>query len=62
MRPGQAERRTHDYARHGATSLIAALDVHLIVDNCGTHKTAAIHDWLAKRPRHHVRFTPASAS
>src|SRR4249919_4349206 len=27
MRPGQAERRTHDYARHGTTSLFAALDV-----------------------------------
>lgn len=27
MRPGQAERRTHDYARHGTTTLFAALDV-----------------------------------
>ena len=27
MRPGQIERRTHDYARHGTTSLFAALDV-----------------------------------
>src|SRR5512147_1370135 len=27
MRPGQAERRTRDYKRHGATSLFAALDV-----------------------------------
>lgn len=27
MRPGQAERRTHDYQRHGTTSLFAALDV-----------------------------------
>jgi transposase len=27
MRPGQAERRTHDYQRHGVTSLFAALDV-----------------------------------
>ena len=27
MRPGQAERRTHDYERHGTTSLFAALDV-----------------------------------
>ena len=26
-RPGQAERRTHDYKRHGTTSLFAALDV-----------------------------------
>jgi transposase len=27
MRPGQTERRTHDYTRHGTTSLFAALDV-----------------------------------
>lgn len=27
MRPGQAERRSHDYARYGTTSLFAALDV-----------------------------------
>jgi transposase len=97
MRPGQAERRTHDYTRHGTTSLFAALDaksgkvigqnqsrhrssefrnfldtiennvpeeldVHLILDNYGTHKTKLIRDWLAKRPRFHVHFTPTSAS
>ena len=27
LRPGQAERRTHDYKRHGTTSLFAALDL-----------------------------------
>src|SRR6202162_502546 len=27
MRPGQAERRTHDYVRHGTTSLFAALEL-----------------------------------
>jgi hypothetical protein len=27
MRPAQAERRTHDYTRHGTTSLFAALDI-----------------------------------
>ena len=97
MRPGQVERRTHDYARHGTTSLFAALDVktgtvigechrrhrsmefrkfldtieqavpqpldvHLVLDNYGTHKTATIRRRLAKRPRFHVHFTPTSAS
>ena len=97
MRPGQVERRTHDYLRHGTTSLFAALDtrtgkvigrchqrhravefrkfldtieaevpldldVHLIVDNYATHKTALIRNWLAKRPRFHLHFTPTSAS
>jgi hypothetical protein len=27
MLPGQVERRTHDYKRHGTTSLFAALDI-----------------------------------
>ena len=27
MRPGQVERRSHDYTRHGTTSLFAALDI-----------------------------------
>lgn len=37
------------------------LDVHLIMDNYGTHRTKSIHNWLAKRPRFHVHFTPTSA-
>jgi hypothetical protein len=40
----------------------AALDVHLILDNYGTHKTAPIRRCLAKRPRLHVHATPTSAS
>jgi transposase len=97
MRPGQVERHTHDYERHGTTSLFAALDVktgkvigrcqrrhrarefrrflltideavprdldvHLILDNSSTHKTPAIHRWLAQRPRYHLHFTPTSSS
>jgi transposase len=38
------------------------LDVHLIMDNYGTHKTALIRNWLAKRPRFHVHFTPTYSS
>ena len=37
-------------------------DVHLVMDNYATHKTGLIRDWLAKRPRWHVHFTPTSAS
>lgn len=97
MRPGQPERRTNDYVRHGTTSLFAALDtksgvvigelhrrhrsiefrkfldtideavpdhldVHLILDNYGTHKTATIKRWLLKRPRFHLHFTPTGTS
>jgi transposase len=38
------------------------LEVHLILDNYGTHKTAIIRKWLAKRPRFHVHFTPTYGS
>jgi transposase len=40
----------------------ADLDVHLVMDNYATHKTQIIRDWLAKRPRWHVHYTPTSAS
>ncbi len=38
------------------------LDVHLVMDNYGTHKTPSIKAWFARHPRFHVHFTPASAS
>ena len=38
------------------------LEVHLVLDNYGTHKTASVRRWLAKHPRFHVHFTPTSAS
>src|SRR5437588_12961866 len=38
------------------------LDVHIVMDNYATHKTAAIKAWLARRPHYHVHFTPTSAS
>jgi transposase len=99
MRPGQAERRTHDYVRNGTTSLFAALNVatgevigschrrhrhqeflkflneidakvpresgveiHLILDNYGTHKTAAVKRWFLRHPEYHLHFTPTSSS
>ncbi|MCA1679231.1 MAG: IS630 family transposase, partial [Actinobacteria bacterium] len=40
----------------------AELDVHLILDNYSTHKTAAINKWLAAHPRFHLHFTPTSGS
>ncbi|MDG4785959.1 IS630 family transposase [Micromonospora sp. WMMD1102] len=97
MMPGMPERRTHDYHRHGITSLFAAfniadgtviselhrqhratefrtflttidktvpadLDIHLICDNYGTHKTPAVRAWLARHPRFHMHFTPTGSS
>jgi len=38
------------------------LDVHLVVDNYGTHKTAEVKAWFAKHPRFKLHFTPTSAS
>src|SRR6202035_4670437 len=97
MRPGQAERRSADYVRHGTINLFAALDakagtvigefhrrhrtaefksfletidaavpseleLHLILDNYGTHKTAPIKRWLLRHPRFHLHFTPTGGS
>src|SRR5919106_4599516 len=38
------------------------LDLHLVLDNYGAHKTAAVTAWLAKHPRFKLHFTPTSAS
>jgi transposase len=99
LRPGLPERQTHDYTRHGTTTLFAAfnilngkvigsclprhrgkefikflhqlekqvppeLDIHLILDNYSTHKSAAVQRWLKpkKRSRFHFHFTPTSSS
>jgi len=37
-------------------------DIHIICDNYATHKHAKVKEWLSKRPRIHVHFTPTSAS
>jgi transposase len=97
LRPGLPARQTHDYERHGTTTLFAALNVlegtviaacqprhrhqeflrflnridesvdsglqiHLVLDNYGTHKHPAVKKWLAVRPRYNVHFTPTSSS
>lgn len=42
MRPGQPERRAHDYVRHGTTSLSAALNVKsgAVLGQCHRHHRA----------------------
>jgi transposase len=97
MKKGRAGTMTHDYKRHGTTTLFAALDVlsgavigqclprhtnnefvqflrkvdkevpkglqvHVILDNYGTHGHANVDAWLAKHPRFHFHFTPTSSS
>lgn len=97
LAPGVPARQTHDYKRHGVTSLFTAMDVasgvtistcyrrhrhqeflrflneieanlppglevHLVMDNYGTHKVDKVRGWLARHPRYHVHFTPTSAS
>ncbi|MDN6704600.1 IS630 family transposase [Corynebacterium glyciniphilum] len=37
-------------------------DLHLVMDNYSTHKTAEVKDWLAAHPRFHVPFTPTSGA
>jgi len=97
LKPGRCGTQTHDYVRHGTTTLFAALNVldgkvigqclprhrhqeflkflrtvdaefpptlelHLILDNYGTHKHPKVQQWLGKRPRFKLHFTPTSAS
>ena len=39
-----------------------ALEVHLVMDNYGTHKTPSVRNWFARHSRFHAHFTPTSAS
>ena len=38
------------------------LEIHLVMDNYGTHKMSKVQRWFARRPRYHLHFTPTSAS
>jgi transposase len=38
------------------------LDLHLIVDNYGTHKHPRVKRWLKRHPRFHLHFIPTSSS
>jgi transposase len=38
------------------------LDLHLIVDNYGTHKHPRVKSWLRRHPRVHLHFIPTSSS
>jgi transposase len=38
------------------------LDIHLVCDNYGTHKTPAIKAWLGRHPRVHLHFVPTGSS
>jgi transposase len=49
MRPGQAARRSHDYKRHGITSLFAALDIATgrVIGKCyGRHRAVEFRKFL----------------
>ncbi len=36
--------------------------MHIVLDNCATHRTPAVRRWLAKRPQYQLHFTPTSVS
>lgn len=61
------------HRRHSATEFLAFLrtinkevpdhlDVHVIMDNLGTHKTKAVTRWFVRHPRFHAHFTPTYSS
>src|SRR6202040_1154367 len=73
MKKGRAGTITHDYKRHGVTTLFAELDVlegkvpkmkagHIIVDNYATHKHPKVLEWIENHPRFVFHFTPTSTS
>jgi transposase len=37
-------------------------EVHLVLDNYGTHKTPKVIRWFARHPRYRLHFTPTSGS
>ena len=39
-----------------------AIDLHLVLDNYGTHSHPKVREWLAAHPRFHFHFTPTSCS
>src|ERR1700745_1311296 len=64
---GQLHRRHRSQEFRGFLDTIEAnvpadLDVHIVLDNYGTHKTSLIRKWFAKRPRFHLHFTPTYGS
>jgi transposase len=50
------------FLQHIDANVPPELDVHLVLDNYGTHKHARVRRWLAARPRYHLHFTPTYAS
>ena len=51
-----------DFLKEIGARVPKGLDVHIVMDNHATHKTADVRAWLARRPHWHVHFTPTSAS
>ena len=97
LKKGRCGTYTHDYVRHGTTTLFAALEIlegkvigqcyprhrhqefikflrqldtefpqelnlHLVVDNYGTHKHPKVQSWLKRHPRFVLHFIPTSSS
>ena len=50
------------FLRHIDANVPSDLDVHLVVDNYGTHGHIKVKRWLAARPRYHLHFTPTYSS
>ena len=40
----------------------STVQLHLIVDNYGTHKHPRVHSWIRRHPRFQLHFTPTSSS
>jgi transposase len=43
-------------------SIDPSLDIHMALDNYGTHKHPEVRGWLTAHPLYHAHFTPTSSS
>ncbi len=58
---GEVVGECRDLHRHDEFLVfLKKLDLHLIAGNYATHKHEDVQDWLARHPRVHLHFTPAS--
>jgi len=50
------------FLKHLDASIPPGLEVHLILDNYGTHQHPKVKAWLASHPRYHLHYTPTYLS
>jgi transposase len=60
--PRQRNIEFRQFLRQIDARVPAELDIHLILDNYGTHTHPKVQSWMGTHPRFQLHFTPSSAS